>query len=93
MLGDRITVYAASPVDYAISVVVDVAPGYVADLVLASVEDAIACKALGVDGAYVRGLADAGYRKLAAEEVVGMKAMDVSPEYARAMNRAARGGQ
>ena len=38
MLGDRITVYAASPVDYAISVVVDVAPGYVADLVLASVE-------------------------------------------------------
>ncbi|GKT21645.1 baseplate J/gp47 family protein [Acidovorax sp. SUPP3334] len=38
MLGDRITVYAASPVDYAISVRLDVAPGYVADLVLATVE-------------------------------------------------------
>ncbi|MFN3437784.1 MAG: baseplate J/gp47 family protein [Acidovorax sp.] len=38
MLGDRITVYAASPVDYAISVRVDVSPGHVPDLVLAAVE-------------------------------------------------------
>ncbi|MDA8449847.1 baseplate J/gp47 family protein [Acidovorax sp. GBBC 3332] len=38
MLGDRITVSAAVPVDYAISVRVDVAAGYVSDLVLAGVE-------------------------------------------------------
>ena len=58
---------------------------------LTDVEDAIACKALGVDGAYVRGLAAAGYRKLSADDVVGMKALGVTGEYAQAMNRAAGG--
>lgn len=58
---------------------------------LTDVEDAIACKALGVDGAYVRGLAAAGYRKLSANEVVSMKAMGVTADYAQAMNRAAKG--
>ncbi len=38
MLGDRITVSAAVPVDYAISVRVDVAAGNVSDIVLAGVE-------------------------------------------------------
>ena len=44
-----------------------------------------------VDGAYVRGLAAAGYRKLSANEVVSMKAMGVTADYAQAMNRAAGG--
>ena len=58
---------------------------------LTDVDDAIACKALGVDGPYVRGLAAAGYRKLSADDVVGMKALGVTGEYATAMNRATQG--
>ena len=60
---------------------------------LTDIDDAIACKALGVDGAYVRGLAAAGYTKLDADEVLGMKALGVSPDYARQMNRAAKGAK
>jgi hypothetical protein len=62
-------------------------------MVLTDVGDAIACKALDVDGSYVRGLAAAGYRGLTADDVVAMKALDVSPDYARAMNRARGSGQ
>ena len=36
-------------------------------------------------------IAAAGYRQLSADEVVGMKAMGVTGEYAQAMNRAAGG--
>ena len=38
MLGDRISVYAATPVNYALDVEVDVAPGYAVELVRAAVE-------------------------------------------------------
>lgn len=73
-------------------------PDYVRDinagpLKLTALDDAFAYKALGIDGAYLRGLAEAGYTTLSPEEVMGMKATGVSPDYARAMNRAARGGQ
>ena len=72
----------------------EVTPEYVAGLKsagldLRSIEDAVACRALEVDAAYVRALSDAGYRP-DAEQVVAMKAVGVTPEYARRMNAAAQ---
>lgn len=60
-----------------------------AGLALTSLADAFACRALGVDEAYVRGIAAAGYR-LDARQIVAMKAIGVTPEYAQRMNAAAR---
>lgn len=76
------------------SAALGVTPGYVgglkaAGLPLDRLEDAIAARALGVDAGYVRGMAEAGYRPTA-EQIVAMKAVGVTPEYARRMNAAAQ---
>ena len=55
-----------------------------------TIEDAVACRAIGVDGAFVRGLVAAGYRP-SVQQAIAMKAVGVTPEYARNMNRAAGG--
>ncbi len=52
-----------------------------------------ACKALGVDRDYVRGLEAAGYAKLTSDQVISMKALGITPDYARSMNAAAGGTQ
>ena len=72
----------------------EVTPEYVASLrgaglTLAKLDDAVACKALDVDAAYVRSLAEAGVHA-DAEQVVAMKAVGVTPEYARRMADAAQ---
>ncbi len=72
----------------------EVTPEYVAELQaaglkLAKLDDAVACRALEVDGEYVRALAEAGYHA-DAEQVVAMKAVGVTPEYARRMTAAAQ---
>lgn len=71
-----------------------ISPDYVAELRSAgldldSIEDTVACRALDVDGAYVRALVEAGYRP-DAEQVVAMKAVGVTPQYARRMTAAAQ---
>ena len=72
----------------------EVTPEYVAELQaaglkLAKLDDAVACRALEVDADYVRSLAAAGYHA-DAEQVVAMKAVGVTPEYARRMTAAAQ---
>lgn len=72
----------------------EVTPEYVAGLkaaglTLDKLDDAVACRALEVDADYVRALADAGYHP-EADDVVAMKAVGVTPEYARRMNAAAQ---
>jgi hypothetical protein len=42
-------------------------------------------KALGVDPAYVHGMAAAGYPELKADKLTGMKAVGVSPEKVQAV--------
>ena len=72
----------------------EVTPEYVASLkaaglTLDQLDDAVACRALEVDATYVRALAEAGYHP-GADDVVAMKAVGVTPEYARRMNAAAQ---
>jgi hypothetical protein len=72
----------------------EVTPEYVASLrgaglTLAKLDDAVACKALDVNAAYVRSLEEAGVHA-DAEQVVAMKAVGVTPEYARRMADAAQ---
>jgi hypothetical protein len=71
-----------------------VTPAYVsglqsAGLKLTDISDALACRALDVDEAYVRGIVATGYRPDALQ-IVAMKAVGVTPDYAQKMNRAAR---
>ena len=69
-------------------------PAYVAGLrsaglKLTDISDALACRALDVDEAFVRGIVAAGYRP-SAQQIVAMKAMGVTPDYAQKISRAAR---
>ncbi|NTZ43232.1 hypothetical protein G7A66_09035 [Altererythrobacter sp. SALINAS58] len=73
----------------------DLSPEYLGELKRAglpwlTIEDAVACRAIGVDGTFVRGLVEAGYRP-SVQQAIAMKAVGVTPEYARNMNRAVRG--
>ena len=90
----RAGVAPESAEDVIAAAALEVTPEYVAGLKsagldLRTIEDAVACRAVEVDAAYVRALADAGYRP-DAERVVAMKAVGVTPEYARRMNAAAQ---
>ncbi|HZH07565.1 MAG TPA: hypothetical protein VEY69_12880, partial [Lautropia sp.] len=68
-------------------------PAYVsglqsAGLKLTDISDALACRALAVDEAFVRGIVAAGYRPNV-QQIVAMKAVGVTPDYAQKMNSAA----
>lgn len=69
----------------------DVHGGYARELktsglTFRSFNDLSACRAPGVDGDWVRGLASASYWGLNARRAIALKAVGVTPGYARAMN-------
>ena len=55
--------------------------------------EAVACRAVGIDAAFVRGMVAAGYTRLTAQQAIRMRAVGVTPDYAQTMNRVARDGQ
>lgn len=55
-----------------------------AGLAVRDLNDLVACRALKIDAIWVRGFAAAGYR-LDARRAIAMKAVGVTPEYARAV--------
>jgi len=73
----------------------DASPDFAAELTEAGLvgddlEDLIAARAVGIDGAWVRGMAGAGYRNLQFDRAIQLRALDVTPDYARRMARVAR---
>lgn len=67
-------------------------PAYLAELkgaglTIGEIGDAIACRALQIDADYVRALAAAGYGG-DVQQIIAMKAVGVTPDYARRMNLA-----
>jgi hypothetical protein len=59
-----------------------------AGLRLDKLGDAFGCRALDVDGGFLRRMALAGYPQLSVNQAITMKAVGITPEYAAAMNRA-----
>ena len=73
----------------------DVTPAFVAELreaglVATETDDLIAACALEIDGAWVKAMAEAGYPDLGIEKAIQMRALGVTPDYARRMVRVMR---
>ena len=54
-------------------------------------DDIVAAHALGIDGAYIRGMADAGYRHLSIDDLQELKAVGITPRDVARYRRANRG--
>ena len=58
-----------------------------AGLVIDDTDNLIAAKAVGVDPAWLQGKTEAGYANLHADQAIQMRALDITPDYARKMSR------
>ena len=60
-----------------------------AGLAIDDLEDLIAARALELDAAWLSEMAAAGYPNLTVEQAIQMRALDVTPDYARRMKQVA----